>query len=96
MELVLVLQFFSMALSLGAQNVGQGQAVWSGIRLEGTQEAWTDVFRNFSELSDEAASKCTSHSVDNLSGERSALVSEQLAINSTVTHPLVIDSADMT
>ena len=58
-----------MALSLGVENVGRNETVWSGLRLEGTQEGWTDVFKGFSELSDRAARKCASQSVDNLSGE---------------------------
>ena len=58
-----------MALSLGAEKVGRNETVWSGLRLEGTQDAWTDVFKGFSELSDRAARKCASQSVDNLSGE---------------------------
>ena len=58
-----------MGLSLGVENVGRNETVWSGLRLEGTQDAWTDVFNGFSELSDRAARRCTSQSVDNLSSE---------------------------
>ena len=58
-----------MALSLGAEKVGRNETVWSGLRLEGTQDAWTDVFKGFSEIFDRAAKRCTSQSVDNSSGE---------------------------